>query len=319
LKFFKDKIVNICYDVDTAGKAGADRVAEAVSMYSKELRVVELPEEGLPVNGDYTDFVRLAEDNATIVRQLADITVPYTPLRIKNRVNIPAEVVDTYLEDIIPKRLFYRRVRMRVRMVSAVYTSTYVVPQEVEVTCDRDWKESCGFCPLFGAEAGLEMNIRPDCPEVLSIVDGNLAKQREAIRSMANINEKCPRFQIKLKSFQPMYPVVIIPALEKDKPFHNYTMQEAWAYDAPAETNEDYLAEAVTMCDPETQKLSIICYKLDRDIASLENFTLDTATMKQLECFQCQDEPMKFTNTCAESTMILQTTSPVSTEGLTSI
>lgn len=52
---FKGKQVNICYDIDAAGKQGAKKTAKVLDLVASEVRIVPLPIDD-PPNGDLTDF-----------------------------------------------------------------------------------------------------------------------------------------------------------------------------------------------------------------------------------------------------------------------
>ena len=307
LRFFKDKNVNICYDVDDAGRAGAVRLADILHKVAAQVKIVDLPEEGLPVKGDISDFYN--HGGLTVqLTQIAQMVESHKGDKIVTKIPIPDEVADTYLEDILPKKYFYRRVRMRVRVASIATGKAYLVPREVRALCSKDWKDvQCMSCPMYLQDGGeLTMVMRPTYPEILQVVDGNDKKQREALRSMLDISVGCPKFKLECKQFQSLYPIVIIPALEKDKPHHSYTMCEAWALDLPAQPNEDYLCEAVVLANPDTQGFSIIVYSLVKDISSADEFELDDALIEQLRIFSCLPLPTlntalpKSTTTSAE-------------------
>ena len=55
-KFFKDRIVAICYDNDTAGLTGAYKVAQAISKYTPYVKVVTKFHEGMENKEDITDY-----------------------------------------------------------------------------------------------------------------------------------------------------------------------------------------------------------------------------------------------------------------------
>jgi hypothetical protein len=210
-----------------------------------------------------------------------------------SRVLIPDDVENTYLEDIVRRKLFYRRVRMKVRVVNNAQNETFVIPREVCLQCNRDWKSSvCDACPLFYEKEGITMVIKPEYPEILSMVDNDLKKQKEALRNLCNIAEKCPRLKIEYRAFQALYPIVVIPAIEADKPSHNYSLVCAFALDVPSDENEDYQVEAVVLASPETQGLSIVCYKMEKDAASIDEFELTEEMKTKLKVFQCLDQPL---------------------------
>jgi hypothetical protein len=202
-------------------------------------------------------------------------------------------VIDTYLEDIIKTKKFYVRARMRVRAVSLGQRSTYLVPKDTLVTCNKDLGEQCHNCSANFEAQPLTLRMLPEYPEIMQMIDNDDNKQKAAIKVLLDIYPKCPRVKYEFKQFMSFYPVVLIPALEKNKPHHTYLMQTAWALDVPAEMNEDYLAEAVVMHNPSTQEMVLVCYKLDKDIQAVDEFELSEQMMEELRCFQVQPKSVQ--------------------------
>jgi hypothetical protein len=291
LKFFAGREVVIIYDIDEAGRKGAVNLANALTRISLSTRIVDLPPGELPPKGDLTNFYeKLGDQFADRVRALVAHSDNYVSVAT-SRVLIPEDIEETYLEDIVKRKLFYRRVRMKVRVVNNAQNETFVIPRDVCLQCNRDWKANiCEACPLFYEKEGINMVIKPEYPEILTMIDNDLKKQKEALRSLCNIAEKCPRLKVEYRAFQALYPIVIIPAIEADKPSHNYSLVGAYALDVPSQENEDYLVEAVVLASPETQGLSIVCYKMERDNASLDDFELSDEMKNRLKIFQAKDE-----------------------------
>ena len=292
IRYFSGKDVVIIYDVDEAGRKGATAVAKAMSHAAKSIKVIDLPMEGKP-KGDITDLYMMhTTDFADVIRHLTEHTDLYVAPEVVNRVAVAPEIIRTYLEDIVRNKLFYKRVNMKVRVVNNAQHETSIIPKDVLVTCNKDHKMAvCNMCTLGYKDEGFALNIRPDYAEIMSMVGNNNKVQREAIRSMLGIAEGCPKFKIEQKSHQALVPIVIIPAIEADKKYHDYSLVTAWALDVPAKENEDYDVEGVILANPETQHLELICHKMMKDEASIDQFELTEQTAKELEIFQCNPQP----------------------------
>jgi len=210
-----------------------------------------------------------------------------------SRVTVPAEVYPSYLENVVRNKLFFKRVSMKVRVVNNAKDEVSMLPKEVILSCSKDWKPAlCATCPMLFEANGIPIYLRPEYPEILSIVGNNTKKMKEALRSLCEITPGCPRFDVQFKSFQAMYPIVIIPSIEANKTSHDYSLVGAWALDVPAKENDDYAVEAVVLANPESQKLEVVCYKMDKDEESLDEFELSPEMMKRLEVFQvCTAQP----------------------------
>lgn len=294
IRYFAGKTVYIIYDLDEAGRKGAVNVANTLNHASKKIFIVDLPLDGIP-KGDLTDaYVNAPEDFVEYIDNLCAHTDEYQAPAAVSRVTVPVEVVRTYLEDIVPHKLFYRRVNMKVRLISNSQHETTIVPKDVLLTCNRDFKEGlCQQCPAYFKTEGLNLHVKPEYPELMSMVGNNLKVQRAAIQSMTGVIETCPKFKIEQKSHQALYPVVVIPAIEADKKSHTYGMVEAWALDIPSQENEDYDVEGVVLANPETQHMELILYRMTKDAASIDSFELTDDMIERLKVFQCADHHSK--------------------------
>lgn len=288
IRFFAGKTVYIIYDIDEVGRKGAVTVANTLNHAAKKILIVDLPLEGIP-KGDLTDaYMNSPEDFVAFIEHICEHTDEYQAPAAVSRVTVPVEVVKTYLEDIVPHRLFYRRVNMKVRLISNSQHETTIVPKDVVLTCNRDYKDGlCQQCPAYFKTEGLNLYVKPEYPELMSMVGNNLKVQRAAIQSMTGVIEGCPKFKIEQKTHQALYPVVIIPAIEADKKSHNYSMVEAWALDIPSQENEDYDVEGVVLANPETQKMELVLYRMTQDAASIDSFELTDVMIERLKIFQC--------------------------------
>lgn len=292
IRYFAGKTVYIIYDIDEIGRKGAVTVANVLSCATRKVFIVELPLEGIP-KGDLTDaYMQDPPNFKEYIDFLVKNTTEYQPPAAVNRIDIPSEVVKTYLEDIVTNKLFYRRVNMKVRVVSNTQHETIVVPKDVLLNCNRDYKDAlCQQCPLYYKKEGISLHVKPHYPEIMSMVGNNLKVVRAAIQSMTDVVEGCPKFKIDHKAHQALYPIVIIPAIEADKKHHSYKMFEAWALNIPSQENEDYDAEGVVLANPETQHLELIIYRMDKDEESIDAFKLTDQMVKDLEVFQCTPHP----------------------------
>lgn len=290
IRYFAGKTVYIIYDIDEIGRKGAVTTAQILNCATKKVYIVELPLEGIP-KGDITDaYMNDPVNFKEYIDYLIANTTEYQAPAAVSRVIVPPEIHKTYLEDIVAKKLFYKRVKMKVRVVNNSQHETTIVPRDVEVTCNRDYKDSlCQQCPSYYAKEGMYLHVRPEYPELMSMVGNNVKVQRVAIQSMTAVIEGCTKFKIEQKSHQALYPIVLIPAIEADKVRHNYQLVTAWALDVPSKENVDYEVEGVVLANPETQKLELICYEMLEDTQSLDSFELTEELITQLGVFRCQD------------------------------
>jgi len=292
IRFFAGKDVYIIYDIDEAGRKGAVTVANTLACATKKLHIVDLPLDGIP-KGDLTDaYMEDPEGFVAYIDNLVKNTDIYEAPATVNRVTISSEVHKTYLEEIVNNKLFYKRVRVKARVISSVHNETSIIPKDVLFSCNRDFKDKvCQSCPAFFATSGIELHVKPEYTEIMCMVGGDVRAVRKAIQGMLGIDEACNKYKIEQKTHQALYPVVVIPAIEADKKKHNYSLVEAWALDVPAKENEDYDVEAVVMTDPDTHHMVLLCYIMQQDAASIDSFELTEDMIERLRCFQCNSHP----------------------------
>lgn len=287
IRYFAGKTVYIIYDIDEAGRKGAVEVAKVLNFATKSIYIVELPLEGIP-KGDLTDmYVQSPLDFANRITYLCENTTRYEAPAAACRVTVPSDVFKTYLEDMVDRKLFYKRVNMKVRVVGRAYHETVIVPRDVTLTCNKDYKDHlCQQCPMFYATEGISLHVKPEYPELMSMVGNNNKIQRAAIQSMTEVIEGCPKFKVEQHVHQALYRVTLIPAIEADKKSHSYQMVDAWVLDTPSKDNLDYDIEGVILANPMTQKMELVVYIMKEDLTSIDSFELTEDMIRRLEVFQ---------------------------------
>lgn len=326
IALFKDKTVYIIYDFDEAGRTGAIKAAESLSRVANEVRILNIAtiaqENEIPISpgGDVTDILTFCR-NPRVITDSLSLFQQYTLREQSGHTAIGSDVISTYLEDIQKNKLFYKRVYFKARVISVHSEKTYLVPRRVDVSCDRNWGEHCSFCPLMHEDGVIKMAFKAEHPEVLKMIEGTDKQIREALTSVINIPPKCPKFIYKIDDYQTMFPIVLIPAIEKDKPNHSYTMQIAWAMNSEAKPNEDYQVRATVVSNPDTQEMVLLCHSMSKDTTSIDEFELSDEMKKALRIFQCQTDESRSavsSSSSDESTPTLPQTSPESTGVTTS-
>ena len=73
--FFSGRSVRIVYDIDEAGKLGAMNVGKAIVNAGGDVKIGILPKDGLPSNGDITDYMRLNDWKIDCLNEIKWISV----------------------------------------------------------------------------------------------------------------------------------------------------------------------------------------------------------------------------------------------------
>lgn len=124
-KFFKDRIVAICYDNDTAGITGAYKVANAIYKYTPYVKIVTNFHEGMEEKEDITDYFTKYHKTKFDLIQCIETTPWYTGDKLANK-NYPVmDLLKASSPDYVGKV-----VRSNVQVV-AVSEATFSCPSHI--------------------------------------------------------------------------------------------------------------------------------------------------------------------------------------------
>ena len=141
---FESKNVAICYDIDKAGRKGAEVVAHYLLRAAKEVKIIHLPLTE-PSNADFTDYIlagHTADDFRKLVEE-ADVVEPVNDNRV------PDGVTEIPISTAVEKKLFYKRIKSKIRVVSKMETPS-LLPGVLNFTCTRAAGKLCYGCDNHG-------------------------------------------------------------------------------------------------------------------------------------------------------------------------
>jgi len=288
---FRDKDIVICYDIDEAGKVGARKIEQILLGVSRSIRVVDLPIEE-PDNADYTDWIM---QGATPIdfRALIGITELGKP-ESTGPIDIPDEVFDVSLDKVSQERLFYKRARMKVRVI-AKDSAPSIIPKSITVACNRDNGKMCYVCPLAEESNRTQYKeITESTPEILQLIECTTRDRRNIIRDLFNI-APCRKFTIKETDHQGITRCSVIPSIDDvtfDTSDYNqkYVERDMYVLSYQIEANMDYELKSIAMPDPKNQTLVHLVYEVNPSDSSIEEFKMTPDLKKELEIFQCSSE-----------------------------
>src|SRR5690606_38915938 len=132
-RYFRDKVVYIVYDSDSAGRSGAEAVAKALSPVAREVRNIVLPTEG-----DFSDWILREGGSVDELRRIAEETPP------EEKTSDPTPSVD--LADPEDQDVSLRRLidSFHIKMTDngPVYTHSLSVPKYVLTDAVIQWFRS---------------------------------------------------------------------------------------------------------------------------------------------------------------------------------
>ena len=103
-------------------------------------------------------------------------------------------------------------------MVSAKDTAPYLVPNIINVACDKD-QEVCVACPIYAAEATgekgtVDVEIPVESPKLLDLVDVPSIRMQSTLRRVCGVPERCPSVTCRSKSTINLEEVRLIPQID---------------------------------------------------------------------------------------------------------
>lgn len=289
-ELFAGRTVYLCHDADAKGQKANRRVARALHRVA-DVRIVKLPYEVDDKHGkDLTDF--LLEHDAGQLRDLLDAAVPYdrpaaddsndtiTVLESfdANRVGVPVSLVVT---------------------VKGRKEPGYTIPRKLTFTCTRDAGTKCHSCPLNAASGEAEMEIQPEDPVVLALVDsGTDYMHKEIANSYGIPGGKCVKLQIEPTEYQAVEVLFARPALDhadgsRAGEYKNIRITSVGRHDTIS--NNTVAARGALHPNPRTQANEFLAWEVEPLETSVDRFEVDDETVALMRRFQPREgeRPLK--------------------------
>jgi len=279
---FKGKIVYIMYDIDKAGKAGAQRVASALHSVATSVRIVNLPMniKEFPT-GDITDFVVELGHGKKDVDELIDKAGEWEPVEVYSLDVEDEEPINCTLAESSDAKYFFKSIRTQV-VASAKDVAPYIVPTELQITCMKD-KDYCGLCPVNNtSDFKTKVVISDKHPILLELIDIRVDDVRKVLKKVARIPRPCEEFTIEIEKTRNVEEVRLIPQLSIGSTDDTHVVRRAFYVGNDMESNVTYEIEARVLPEPKTQYATLLIYHAKPSVDSLSVFKLE----RDLSIFQ---------------------------------
>lgn len=289
--YFKDKLVNVCQDIDGPGRQGAQSLCLELRKVAKTVKNVLLPLTS-PPNADITDYIVTYGHSADDFRNLIENTPVFDP---QEQIPLtserpPAKEVD--LSKAGEAGLIGKLVKMRVT-AAGKDLAPYACPKDIEFTCQMGLR-ICKLCSIGAAGGRLEHTIHPLSMEVLKLINCSEEQQRGFIRKSAGIYPGCPRFDMKPKSFHTVEDVRLIPEVNfSSESTGEYVVRPAFTVGHPIRPNSSYEVEGMVIPNPKNQYVTYILDRITQVKDNVEGFVATPEIKEALKVFQGQDVAAK--------------------------
>lgn len=180
---FKDKIVHIAYDEDTAGEAGAQKVRKILEPYAKKITRVTL---GTGIKGgDLTDFFLTLHRGKTELLEVIAAAKVWHDRDVKHEV--PTKGVKVSVEESQNPGHNYP-IEMTV-MVAGKEEPPYLAPKRLIGRCDMGAAQyKCASCVFFANDGEREITLEPDNKELLNVVGAGEQRLQNLYVSLTEAN-----------------------------------------------------------------------------------------------------------------------------------
>jgi len=277
-RYFKDKEVIICYDIDEAGRKGAKKTASFLLEVARRVEILSLPEDGLPDNGDFTDYIKLKgiEEFKKLVPKLAK----------KEDFDDEDLLYEAHLGD--TTNSFYYNKRVKTKGIITGKGGLYMCPSKVGFKCKMDQEDKCGYCWLKASGGVAEKLLAKDSKVMLKLIKIPEEKQAAIIKEHFRLPVKCPGIRMSVLDVINIEEMAVIPEIDYDNFSSNsYISREVYNIsDKTLDSNKPYILEGRVLPHPLTQESTIINYSSESTKDHIDMFEMTPELHERLKVFQ---------------------------------
>lgn len=283
---FKDKTVLICYDIDKAGQAGAEKVARNLYGIAKQVKIIKLPIVD-PPDGDITDyFVALGhtkEDLDLVIQK----THTYVPGNEEPEID-PSKPIKVHLSQASHADYIDKKICMDV-MVSGKDIGPYGYPKKLKISCTPDNGNKCAMC-VVGVNGGERtVTFKDDDRSILQLIDCTDAQQATVIKGKAGIPKACNAFHVEVVEQGNLEEVILQPELDFSAVDRPYTTRVAYVIGHGLQANMSYRMKGITITDPRHQYVTHLISEAEPSQDNVSSFKMTPDKHERLKIFQPVD------------------------------
>jgi hypothetical protein len=170
-----NKIAYVCFDIDKAGREGAEACCEIIKNYAIEVYNVLLPLDAASFpNGDINDYIRCTNNDPNSLYNLLHSGL--LPWKSKEEIDasINEPVIEVELSQAILASMTRKKIIVR-SVISSMDTSPYSIPKDIIIRCTRD-HTYCTGCRMYRKykEKEVQTVIGPDRIEIIEMIGQKL-------------------------------------------------------------------------------------------------------------------------------------------------
>jgi len=219
LPLFNGKEVKVLYDIDDAGQRGSMNIGQALANAGAIVKVGKIPADGLPGNGDVTDYMRINQWDISCLNRItwsaiAPKTAPKQSLTEKKEIKfkqksfsslVDGELLSQYIE--VPA------------IISGRGVTPYAVPTAIAIDCPtgrRDQLKKCAGCSI--ARTGFQTPGYPnkfplDGEHVVDMTGVSKREIPSRLRDLMGITRKCAAPKLKI-DYATVEKIILVPTVD---------------------------------------------------------------------------------------------------------
>jgi hypothetical protein len=305
-ELFRGRSIAICYDVDEAGRRGAQNIARQLLGIASSVKVVLWPYTE-PDGFDFTDYIHGNGQTVADLIELTARTPTYTPpptVAIESR-PVGELVVRTLAES--QKAEYHDQQSIVPLTVSGVASTPFVVPLQTRMFCGSNagTQDMCTGCPMRpgdstpgnGTNGAMDLTLSYAAGEVLHYQN---VPDREVLRQLkmeAGIPTKCQLVSEHRVQSKNLLEVQVIPdvgmsetAFGSDEYVTRRFFQEREDGAPFIGANKSYRVTVTTTNDPKTQQTVGIITNAVPSQSDIDVFAMSGDVFERLKAFQSPND-----------------------------
>lgn len=286
-KYFIDKEVYICYDIDNTGIQGAKKIASLLAEATSKVFTIDLPKEGLPEHGDFTDYIKLKGIDE------------FLKLEAKKFDGLTEEEAENAVHEIHlgeTTNSFWYNKKVKTTVIPTGKGALFLCPKKVEINCSGNNGDKCDTCAMKKYNCKRVLIIKPDNPRYLQMVRIPDEEQRVILKKMAGIPIKCYAAKLKITEAVNIEQVSVIPEIDySSTASSSYVSRLVYVVgDMPIEANKPYVIHGLVLPFPKSQESTMLVYKSEATKDNIDSFEITPDIIEQLSAFKANTlEEMK--------------------------
>lgn len=287
---FAGKTVYVVYDIDDAGRRGAEIICEKLHGVAKVVKNILLPIT-TPANGDLTDYVVKHGFGHPDLEALC-AGAPAWKKDEKPAPVEPSEAQDVDFGDAAQSRYVGQQVRFRAT-VAGKDLAPYACPAETTFTCKMGLK-ICAFCSIGQNNGTLKYQVPGHGLEVLRLINCTEDQQKGFLKKAAGVYPTCPRFNLSVQKYHTVEDIRMIPEISfSSMATAEYVVRQGYHVGHGLVANQVYEFEGSVVPNPKNQYITFVLPKSKPVKDSVTGFKLTEEQIEALKVFQGEDVEQK--------------------------